>query len=59
VTQPDRIKRWLMPISGELWAEVVRDSGSATAEQLAAATEVSLAQFAPDSATPPQQQNGD
>jgi hypothetical protein len=41
------------------WAEVVRDSGSATAEQLAAATEVSLAQFAPDSATPPQQQNGD
>ena len=30
------------------WAEVVKDSGTATAEQLAAATEVSLAQFAPD-----------
>jgi uncharacterized protein YndB with AHSA1/START domain len=37
------------------WAEVVKDSGTATAEQLAAATEVSLAQFAPDLATPPQQ----
>ena len=37
------------------WAEVVKDSGTATAEQLAAATEVSLAQFAPDSATPPHQ----
>lgn len=34
------------------WVEVVRDSGTATAEQLAAATEVSLAQFAPDPATP-------
>ena len=41
------------------WAEVVKDSGTATAEQLAAATEVSLAQFAPDSATPQLQQNGD
>ena len=30
------------------WAAVVKDSGTATAEQLAAATEVSLAQFAPD-----------
>jgi uncharacterized protein YndB with AHSA1/START domain len=30
------------------WAEVVKASGTATAEQLAAATEVSLAQFAPD-----------
>lgn len=30
------------------WAAVVQNSGSATAEQLAAATEVSLAQFAPD-----------
>jgi uncharacterized protein YndB with AHSA1/START domain len=40
------------------WAEVVKDSGSATAEQLAAATEVSLAQFAPDLATPPQQTSG-
>ena len=34
------------------WAEVVRDSGTATAEQLTAATEVSLAQFAPDPPTP-------
>lgn len=33
------------------WTEVVKDSGTATAEQLAAATEVSLAQFAPDRAT--------
>ena len=30
------------------WAAVVKDSGTATAEQLAAATDVSLAQFAPD-----------
>ena len=37
------------------WAEVVKDSGTATAEQLAAATEVSLAQFAPDPAPPPPQ----
>jgi hypothetical protein len=34
-----------------LWAEVVKDSGTATAEQLAAGTEVSLAQFAPDQPT--------
>jgi uncharacterized protein YndB with AHSA1/START domain len=34
------------------WAEVVKDSGTATAEQLTAATEVSLAQFAPDPPTP-------
>jgi uncharacterized protein YndB with AHSA1/START domain len=33
------------------WAAVVEGSGTATAEQLAAATEVSLAQFAPDQAT--------
>ncbi len=33
------------------WATVVEDSGTATPEQLAAATEVSLAQFAPDQAT--------
>jgi uncharacterized protein YndB with AHSA1/START domain len=33
------------------WAEVVNDSGTATVEQLAAATEVSLAQFAPDPPT--------
>jgi uncharacterized protein YndB with AHSA1/START domain len=30
------------------WAAVVQDSGTATAEQLAAAIEVSLGQFAPD-----------
>ena len=30
------------------WAAVVEDSGTATTEQLAAATEVSMAQFAPD-----------
>jgi uncharacterized protein YndB with AHSA1/START domain len=41
------------------WVEVVKDSGTATAEQLAAATEVSLAQFAPDLATPQHQQDGD
>jgi hypothetical protein len=29
------------------WAAVVKDSGTATPEQLAAATEVSLARFAP------------
>jgi hypothetical protein len=28
------------------WAAAVKDSGTATADQLAAATEVSLAQFA-------------
>ena len=38
------------------WAAVVKGSGTATAEQLAAATEVSLAQFAPDLATPQDQQ---
>jgi uncharacterized protein YndB with AHSA1/START domain len=32
------------------WAAVVEGSGTATADQLAAATEVSLAQFAPDQA---------
>jgi len=41
------------------WADVVKDSGTATAEQLAGATEVSLAQFAPDLTTPRHQQNGD
>ena len=38
------------------WAAVVKDSGTATAEQLAAAAEVSLAQFAPYLATPQDQQ---
>ena len=33
------------------WAAVVEYSGTATAEQLASATEISLAQFAPDQAT--------
>ena len=32
------------------WAEVVKDSGTATEAQLASATEVSLAQFAPEAA---------
>jgi uncharacterized protein YndB with AHSA1/START domain len=41
------------------WAEVIKDSGTATAEQLAAATEVSLAQFAPESAPAQHQQDGD
>jgi uncharacterized protein YndB with AHSA1/START domain len=45
--------------SVDAWVEVVKDSGTATAEQLAAATEVSLAQFAPGPATPQHQQNGD
>ena len=36
--------------SVQAWAEVVKDSGTATDEELAAATEVSLAQFAPESA---------
>jgi uncharacterized protein YndB with AHSA1/START domain len=45
--------------SVHVWAEVVKDSGTATAEQLAGATEVSLAQFAPDLTTPRHQQNGD
>jgi uncharacterized protein YndB with AHSA1/START domain len=34
------------------WTAVVEGSGTATAEQLAAATEVSMAQFAPDHAAP-------
>jgi hypothetical protein len=37
------------------WAAAVKDSGTPP-EQLVAATEVSLAQFAPDHATPPDQQ---
>jgi uncharacterized protein YndB with AHSA1/START domain len=37
------------------WAEVVKDSGTASVEELAAATEVSLAQFAPDQASPQDQ----
>jgi uncharacterized protein YndB with AHSA1/START domain len=41
--------------SAHAWAEVVKNSGTASAEQLAAATEISLAQFAPDQ-TPPQQE---
>jgi hypothetical protein len=41
------------------WVAVVRDSGTATAEQLAAATEVSLGQFAPDQAQPQHQQTSD
>jgi uncharacterized protein YndB with AHSA1/START domain len=40
--------------SVEAWAEVVKGSGTATAEQLAAATQVSLAQFAPDLTTAPE-----
>jgi uncharacterized protein YndB with AHSA1/START domain len=38
------------------WVAVVEDSGTATAEQLAAATEASLGQFAPDQAAPQDQQ---
>ena len=41
------------------WAAVVKDSGTATAEQLAAATQVSLGQFAPDLASPPQEPTSD
>lgn len=41
------------------WAAVVKDSGTATAEQLAAATEVSLQQFAPDVPSPQDQETGD
>ena len=37
------------------WAVVVKNSGTATAEQLTAATEVSLGQFAPDLLPPSQQ----
>jgi len=40
------------------WVAVVEDSGTATLEQLAAATEVSLAQFAPDQATQQRQTSG-
>jgi uncharacterized protein YndB with AHSA1/START domain len=40
------------------WAAVVEHSGTATPEQLAAATEVSLAQFAPDQATQQRQTSG-
>jgi uncharacterized protein YndB with AHSA1/START domain len=36
--------------SVQAWIEVVKSSGTASDEQLAAATEVSLAQFAPDTA---------
>ncbi|HEU5439390.1 MAG TPA: SRPBCC family protein [Ktedonobacterales bacterium] len=46
--------------SVQAWAAVVKDSGIATEEQLAAATEVSLAQFAPDQTPPPHgQQDGE
>jgi uncharacterized protein YndB with AHSA1/START domain len=41
------------------WSAVVKDSGTATTEELAAATEVSLAQFAPGQATPQTQQTSD
>jgi uncharacterized protein YndB with AHSA1/START domain len=41
------------------WVAAVQDSGTATAEQLAAAIEVSLGQFAPDQAPPQGQQTGD
>ncbi len=41
------------------WAAVVKGSGTATAEQLAAAIEVSLGQFAPDLASPPQKPPSD
>lgn len=40
------------------WIEVVKNSGTASDEQLAAATEVSLAQFAPDPAPSQQDQTG-
>lgn len=45
--------------SVHVWAAVVKDSGTATAEQLAAATQVALGQFAPDQAPPPHQQSSD
>ena len=41
------------------WAAVVKDSGTATADQLGAATQVSLAQFAPDQPNSQDQQTGD
>lgn len=40
------------------WAAAVEDSGTATPDQLSAAAEVSLAQFAPDQATQQQQADG-
>jgi uncharacterized protein YndB with AHSA1/START domain len=40
------------------WAAAVKDSGTATPEQLAAATEVSLVQFAPDQTGSQDQQPG-
>jgi uncharacterized protein YndB with AHSA1/START domain len=43
----------------DVWAAVVQESGTATAEQIAAATEVSLATFSPDLATTPERQAGD
>jgi uncharacterized protein YndB with AHSA1/START domain len=45
--------------SVQTWAEVVKNSGTASDEQLAEATEVSLAQFAPDMASSQQDQTGD
>jgi hypothetical protein len=39
-------------MSVHTWAAVVEASGTATADQLAQATAISLAQFAPDLATP-------
>jgi uncharacterized protein YndB with AHSA1/START domain len=41
------------------WAAAVKDSGTATPEQLTAATEASLAQFDPDLLAPQDQQSGD
>jgi uncharacterized protein YndB with AHSA1/START domain len=41
--------------SVQAWAEVVKNSGTASAEELAAATEVSLAQFATDQTSPQDQ----
>lgn len=41
------------------WATVVKGSGTATDEQLAAATEVSLGQFAPDQAAPQHEHTSD
>jgi uncharacterized protein YndB with AHSA1/START domain len=41
------------------WATVVENSGTATAEQLAAATAVALAQFAPDQNPQQHRQSGD
>jgi hypothetical protein len=41
------------------WAEVVKGSGTATDEELRAATKVSLAQFAPGQPNSQDQQTGD